>query len=56
MAGGGNPETADGAENLKSEVIIEISDLKNPRIDTRDNIYDVIFENRSDGGCSIIGG
>ena len=50
MAGGGNPETAGGAENLKFEVIIEISDPKNPRIDTHEDIYDVVFEYQSDGG------
>ena len=47
--GGGDPETAGGAANLKSEVINEISDPKNPRIDTNDTIYDVMFEYRSDG-------
>ena len=45
-AGDGDPETAGGAANLKSEVIIEISDPKNPRIDTHDDIYVVIFEYR----------
>ena len=49
-AGGSDPETAGGSANIKSEVIIEISDPKNPRIDTHDDIYDVVFEYRYDGG------
>ena len=35
---------------MKSEVINEISDPKNPRIDTHEDIYDVVFEYQSDGG------
>ena len=53
MAGGGNPETAGGAENLTFEVIIEISDLKNPRIDTHEDIYDLNISLTAVGGFPI---
>ena len=45
--------TAVGAADLKSEVIFVISDPKNPRIDTHDDICDDVFEYRWDGGRRV---
>ena len=42
--------TAVGAANLKSEVIIEISDPYNPKIDMHDGISIISSKLRFDGG------
>ena len=42
--------TAVGAANLKSEVIIEISDPYNPKIDMHDGISIISLKLRCDGG------
>jgi hypothetical protein len=42
--------TAIGAANLKSEVIIEISDPNNPKIDMHDGISIISLKLRFDGG------
>ena len=42
--------TASGVANLKSEVIIKISDNNNPEIEMRDGISIISFRLRFDGG------
>ena len=46
----GDPQTAVWATDLKSKVIIEISDPENPKIDIHDDISIIFFEFRRDGG------